>query len=81
MSVPLLLLAEYLGENQQGADNDEGEGNEGNESGHCGFLSRVFIIPCVISATPVTNVTKNINAGKFGETLDPMLGSKALSEI
>ena len=44
------------------------------------FLSRVFIIPCVISATPVTNATKNINAGKFGESLYPMSGYGSVSE-
>nr|DAN81766.1 MAG TPA: hypothetical protein [Caudoviricetes sp.] len=56
--VPGLLLAKHFGDNQQGADDDEGGDDKSEEGGHCGSFLRVFNIRCVISATPVTGVTK-----------------------
>nr|DAW67319.1 MAG TPA: hypothetical protein [Bacteriophage sp.] len=56
--VPGLLLANHLGDNQQGADDDEWGDDKSEEGGHCGSFLRVFNIPCVISATNVTRVTR-----------------------
>ena len=56
--VPGLLLANHLGDNQQSADDDEGGDDKSEEGGHCGSFLRVFNIPCVIPATPVTGVNR-----------------------
>ena len=56
--VPGLLLANHLGDNQQGADDDEGGDDKSEEGGHCGSFLRVFNIRCVIYATPVTGVNR-----------------------
>ena len=42
--VPGLLLADHLGDNQQGADDDEGGDDKSEEGGHCGSFLRVFNI-------------------------------------
>ena len=74
--VPGLLLANHLGDNQQGADDDEGGDDKSEKGGHCGSFLRVFNILCVISATPVTGVTKQKKI-----SLDPMAGSSTVSEV
>ena len=51
------LLAEDFADDQQGADESEGDGNESSEGEHCGSFLRVFNIHRVNSATHVTNVT------------------------
>ena len=56
--VPGLLLADHLGDDQQSADDDEGGDDKSEEGGHCGSFLRVFNIPGVISATPVTRVNR-----------------------
>nr|DAO54144.1 MAG TPA: hypothetical protein [Caudoviricetes sp.] len=56
--VPGLLLANHFGDDQQSADDDEGSDDKSEEGGHCGSFLRVFNIPCVISATPVTGVIR-----------------------
>ena len=74
--VPSLLLANQLGDNQQGADDDEGGDDKSEEGGHCGSFLRVFNIQCVISATPVTSVIRQKKI-----SLDPMAGSRTVSEV
>ena len=74
--VPGLLLANHLGDNQQGADDDEGGDDKSEEGGHCGSFLRVFNIQCVNSATPVTGVIKQKKI-----SLDPMAGSRTVSEV
>ena len=56
--VPGLLLANHLGGDQHEADDDEGGDDKSEEGGHCGSFLRVFNIPCVIPATPVTGVNE-----------------------
>ena len=74
--VPGLLLANHLGGDQHEADDDEGGDDKSEEGGHCGSFLRVFNIPCVNSATPVTGVIKQKKI-----SLDPMAGSRTVSEV
>ena len=66
--VPGLLLANHLGDNQQGADDDEGGDDKSEEGGHCGSFLRVFNIQWDFLA-------------KKKISLDPMAGSRTMSEV